>query len=90
MYHLSAYFFPSSQLSTASNLGWPLVEAQLFINRFFEDGVMYNGHVKPQSEFLWELDIYSWNADGAKQHQAIILYIYYNNLFICMEKISTS
>eukprot|EP00434_Breviolum_minutum_P032025 symbB.v1.2.028321.t1/scaffold2879.1/size76250/3 len=29
-----------------------LEQAQLFINRFFEDGVMYNGHVKPQSEFL--------------------------------------
>lgn len=27
-------------------------QAQLFIDRFFEDGVMYNGHVKPQSEFL--------------------------------------
>mmetsp|Transcript_1312 Transcript_1312/g.2930 ORF Transcript_1312/g.2930 Transcript_1312/m.2930 type:complete len:345 (-) Transcript_1312:63-1097(-) len=27
-------------------------QAQLFIDRFLEDGVMYNGHVKPQSEFL--------------------------------------
>eukprot|EP00435_Cladocopium_sp_Y103_P070897 s34_g36.t1 len=26
--------------------------AQLFLDRFFEDGIMYNGHVKPQSEFL--------------------------------------